>query len=204
MVVSSVVPATLPALIQLPAVTSVRLMRPEMGAAIVANERSSSADLTLASDTFTAAWASRRSDMRSSKVLSEMILRSISGWPRATSRLAFSTLVVAANSSARACSSARSNGRGSMANSNVALLDQLAVLEAHLVEIARDARPYLDDLHRIEATGVLVPLDDLALRRLGDGDRRCRRPSLLLGRLWLSLIAACQWHRQGSSAGQHP
>ena len=52
MVVSSVVPATLPALIQLPAVTSVRLMRPEIGAAIVANDRSSSADFTFASATF--------------------------------------------------------------------------------------------------------------------------------------------------------
>ena len=116
MVVSRVAPETLPALTQLPAVTSVRPMRPEIGAAMVAKDRSSSADFTLASATLTAAWASFRSAMRSSKVLSEMILRSTSGRPRTMSRLAFSTLVVAANSSALAWSSARSNGRGSMAN----------------------------------------------------------------------------------------
>jgi hypothetical protein len=53
-----------PALTQLPAVTRVRLMRPVMGESMLVKERSSSADLTLASATFTAAWASRTIDMR--------------------------------------------------------------------------------------------------------------------------------------------
>ena len=65
---------------------------------------------------------------------------------RAVSRLAFSTLVVAANSSARACSSARINERWSMTNGTSTLLarpDQATPKRetATLSEVARAPRP---------------------------------------------------------------
>ncbi len=204
MVVSSVAPETLPALIQLPAVTSVRLMRPVIGEAMVANDRSSSADFTLASATFTAACASRIRLSRSSKVLSEMILRSISGLPRIDVEVGVLHLgggrkQLGLGLLQRALERPRIDGE-----QQVALLDRLAVLEAHLVEVARDARPDLDGLGGIEAAGVLVPLDDLALRRLGHADDRRRRLNLLLRRLRLALIAASRKHREGCCAKHRP
>ena len=69
MVVSRVVPVSVPPpLTQLPRVTSVRLMRPEIGAVMRQKLSSSSAVLTRASATFTAAVASRTRFSRSSKV----------------------------------------------------------------------------------------------------------------------------------------
>ena len=109
-----------------------------------------------------------------------MILRSTSGLPRTTSRLAFSTLVVAANSSAlrllqRALERPRIDHE-----QQIALLDALPVLEPHLGEIAGDARTHLHRLDGVETAGVLVPLDDLALNGLAHGHGRRRA-------LWLRL-----------------
>ena len=93
---------------------------------MLVKESSSSAVLTLASATFTAACGVAHDRLsRSSKVLSEMILL-------LQQRLAAHDVEVGvlhlglwpANSSARACSSARSKGRGSITNKQVALLDQ--------------------------------------------------------------------------------
>ena len=74
----------------------------------------------------------------------------------------------------------------------VALLDGLAVLEVHLGEIAGDARAHLDGLDRVEAAGVLVPLDDLALQRLGDRDDggAVARPSAAGRRARAALVAS--------------
>ena len=54
---------------------------------------------------------------------------------------------------------------------DLVLLDDLAVLEADLLDIARDPGADLDPLHRLEAAGELVPLGELAGQRLGDRDR---------------------------------
>ena len=72
-VVSTVLPVSLPPpLTKLPGVTSVRLMRPEIGAVMRQKLNSSSAALTRASATFTAASASRTMFSRSSNVFLEM------------------------------------------------------------------------------------------------------------------------------------
>ncbi len=57
----------------------------------------------------------------------------------------------------------------------VALLDQLAVLEMDLLEIAADPGAQLDIVDRGELPGELVALDDLLAQRLADRDRRRRR-----------------------------
>ena len=54
----------------------------------------------------------------------------------------------------------------------IALLDDRAVLEMDLVEIAADARADGDLVDRLEAPDELVVLDDFAHDRLGDGDDR--------------------------------
>ena len=54
----------------------------------------------------------------------------------------------------------------------VALVDQRAVLEVDLVEIAGDARADGDLVDGLEASDELVVLDDLAHHRLGGGDHR--------------------------------
>ena len=74
----------------------------------------------------------------------------------------------------------------------VALLDQLPVLEMHLVEISRDARPHLDRIDGGEAADIFVVVDDRALHRLGDRDRRRRRTASLL----LLLAATCDQSRK--------
>ena len=51
-------------------------------------------------------------------------------------------------------------------------LDQGAVLEVDLVEIAGDAGADLDLVDRLEAADEIVLLDDVLHDRLGDGDRR--------------------------------
>ena len=54
---------------------------------------------------------------------------------------------------------------------HIALLDVLAVLEMHLVEIAGHARAYLDRIDRDEAADIFVLVDDGARNRLGDRHR---------------------------------
>ena len=63
----------------------------------------------------------------------------------------------------------------------IALLDDLAVLEMQLVEIAGHARAHLDRIDRDEAADIFVLIDDGALDRLRYGHRRrWRRTTLLL------------------------
>ena len=96
MVVRRVLPVSLPPpLTKLPRVTSVRLMRPEIGAVMRQKLSSSSAVLTRASATFTAAVASRTRFSRSSKVFLEMASLLSSGLPRSTSRLELLTRTLA-------------------------------------------------------------------------------------------------------------
>ena len=95
-----------------------------------------------------------------------MIWRSTSGLPRTTSRLAFSTLVVAGEQlGARLLQRALERALVDD-EQQIALLDPLPVLETHLGEVAGDARAHLHRLDRVEAARVLVPLHDLALHRL--------------------------------------
>jgi hypothetical protein len=47
----------------------------------------------------------------------------------------------------------------------VALLDDLAVVEVHAIEIAGDARTHLDGVDRDETANVFVVIDDVALDR---------------------------------------
>ena len=54
----------------------------------------------------------------------------------------------------------------------VALLDDLAVLEMDGIDETRDPRAHLDDRHRREAAGILVPLGDRLLQRARHRDRR--------------------------------
>ena len=69
----------------------------------------------------------------------------------------------------------------------IALLDDLPVLEMHAVEIARNARAHFHRIDRGEAADIFVEIGDRALDRLGDGDRRRRRRAALL----LAFAATC-------------
>src|SRR5204863_3152975 len=60
----------------------------------------------------------------------------------------------------------------------IALLDLLALLEMHLVEITAHARPQLDGLRGFETSDIIVPLDDLTGDRLDDRNNRRRRSGL--------------------------
>ena len=141
-------------------------MRPVIGEVMRVKDSSSSAVLTLASATFTAACASRTMFSRSSKVFSEMIFRSTSGRPRDNVEVGVLHPGLGGEQLRlgllqRALERPRIDDE-----QQVALLDGLAVLEVHLGEIARDARAHLDRLDGVEAARVLVPLDDLARQRL--------------------------------------
>ena len=75
----------------------------------------------------------------------------------------------------------------------VALLDQLAVLEVHAVEIAGHARAHFDQADRGEAADIFVEIENGALGRLGDRHRRRRRTGLLLlarRRNWRARVAS--------------
>ena len=175
MVVSKVAPETLPALIQLPAVTSERLMRPVIGEAMVANDRSSSADFTLASDTFT---DRLRVAHQALAIVEALVGDDLALDQRpAAHHVEVGVLHLGGGGKQlglgllqRALERPRIDGK-----QQIALLDDLPILEADVVEVARNARPYLDGLGGIEAAGVFVPLDDVALRGLGHADDRRRR-----------------------------
>jgi hypothetical protein len=85
----------------------------------------------------------------------------------------------------------------------VTLLDELAILEMHVIEIARDARTHLDRIDGHKAADVFVLIDDGPLHRLGDGHRgwwrRCR--------LVLAVAATGKDNRRnqpsGSESGAH-
>jgi hypothetical protein len=63
----------------------------------------------------------------------------------------------------------------------IPLLHDLAVLELHLVEVARHARTHLDRIDRDEPPDIFVLVDDGALDGLGDRYRRRWRGGLFLG-----------------------
>ena len=60
----------------------------------------------------------------------------------------------------------------------IALLDDLPVLEVDAVEIAGDAGANLDRIDRGKAADIFVVIREHALDRLGDGDGRRRRRRL--------------------------
>ena len=91
-----------PPLTKLPGVTSVRLMRPEMGAVMRQKLSSSSAALTRASATLTAASASRIEVLAVVEHLLGDVVALTSGRPRSTSSYALLTLTLAWSSSALA------------------------------------------------------------------------------------------------------
>src|SRR5262249_9145997 len=62
----------------------------------------------------------------------------------------------------------------------IALLDELSVLEMDFVEISRNARPNLDRIYRRESPDIFVVVDDSAFHRFGDGARRRRGTASLL------------------------
>ena len=62
----------------------------------------------------------------------------------------------------------------------IALLDELPVLEMQLVEIARYARAHLHRIDGGEAPDIFVVVEDGALDRLRDGHGRWRRRTTLL------------------------
>jgi hypothetical protein len=68
----------------------------------------------------------------------------------------------------------------------IALLDELPVLEVNLRQIAADPRAHLDRFRRHELAGVLVPVDDLAHQRRTDRHRgwcsRLRRRPMRLAK----------------------
>jgi hypothetical protein len=69
----------------------------------------------------------------------------------------------------------------------IALLDDLPVLEMHAIEIAGHARSHFHGIDGGKAADIFVEISDRALDRLGDGDRRWRRCA---GR-FLLLAATC-------------
>ena len=82
----------------------------------------------------------------------------------------------------------------------IALLDDLPVLEMYAVEIAGDARAHLHRIDRGEAADIFVVIGDRALDRLGDGDRRRRRRARLL----LRLAATCDQSRKRAQQNDAP
>ncbi len=82
----------------------------------------------------------------------------------------------------------------------IALLDQLPILEPHLGEVAGDPRPHLHRLDGVEAAGVFVPFHDVALNGLAH--RHGRRRVLLLGlRLGRVPLVAPRAQRQERDRG---
>ena len=74
----------------------------------------------------------------------------------------------------------------------VTLLDHLPVFEMQLVEVARNARTYLDRIYGGETTDIFVVIDDRTLDRLGNGNCRRGRTTTLL----LPLATACDQSRK--------
>ena len=56
----------------------------------------------------------------------------------------------------------------------LALADELPVAEVQGLQIARNARPDVDLVDRLEAAGIIVPVDDRLDQRVRDGDLRRR------------------------------
>ncbi len=62
----------------------------------------------------------------------------------------------------------------------IALLDDLPVLEMHAIEIAGDARAHFHRIDGGEAADIFVEIGHRALDRLGNADRRRRRRTAVL------------------------
>ena len=77
----------------------------------------------------------------------------------------------------------------------IPLLHDLAVLELHLVEVARHARAHLNRIDRDEPADIFVPVDDGARDGLGHRYRRRWRRGLFLG-----LAAAHKEQRQADQS----
>ena len=122
----------------------------------------------------------RAACVRCSKVCSLMVRSRSSCWPRARSASAKARLDLRLGQ-VRARLVERGLERPLIdGEQEVALLDDLAVLEMHLVEVARHARAHLDRIDRDEAADIFVLVDDRALGRLGHRHRRRWRRRRLL------------------------
>jgi hypothetical protein len=79
----------------------------------------------------------------------------------------------------------------------IALLDDLSVLEMHVLQIAGDASAHLDRIDRDEAADIFVLVDDSPPDRLGDSHLWRRRGSRLLP------IVAAAGHEKQRQGGEH-
>jgi hypothetical protein len=85
----------------------------------------------------------------------------------------------------------------------LALADKLAVAEVDGLQIAGHARAHLDLVARDEIAGIFVPVDDLPLERVGDGNRRrALRRALRLGGAFRLVAASKQEGEQQEQPGQ--
>ena len=175
MVASSVVVPAVPPVTRLPGVTRRSPMRPATGARSSVNSRSSSACRTAASFAGTDASALRLACARCSNTCSVMVLsrsellaaREVGlgeGEVRARQREIGARLVE------RVLERPLVDGE-----QQVALLDDLAVVEMHAFEIAGHAGAHLDAIDRDEAADIFVLVDDVALHRLRHRHGRRRR-----------------------------
>ena len=85
----------------------------------------------------------------------------------------------------------------------IALLDDLPVLEMHAVEIAGDARAHLHRIDCGKAADIFVVIGDGSFDRLGDGDRRRRRCAGLLLPLRRNLRPKSQVRTARQCSGHH-
>ena len=98
----------------------------------------------------------RRLRTSASAVADELV--AASACARFSSASAFASCARAPAASAFACARSAEYGRGSMTNSRSPFLHHLPIFEVHGLDRARDSRPHLDRVHRLEAAGVVVPV----------------------------------------------
>ncbi len=160
---------------RLPASTRRSEIRPAIGARTSVHSRLSSACLSAASSEPTAPAASRCVDLRVSNS------RSVTVWLCDQRRRALDVEGRDLELGARALEvglgllDRELVGTRIDHEQQVALLDDLAVLEMDGIDEAGNARAHFDRRHRREAAGVFVPFGDRLLKRPRDGHGRRRR-----------------------------